>query len=76
MKKIKAGLYYRHAVCVSVNPSLTTFVCLNQSLLNLARISQNEQVKRDEMGKERSTHLLRRGMHTGFWWKSQKERGH
>jgi hypothetical protein len=32
-------------------------------------------VKEDEMGMSCNTHE-RRGMHAGFWWKSQKERDH
>jgi hypothetical protein len=38
--------------------------------------ASEDQVKEDEMGRACSTNWGRRGMHIGYWWESQKERGH
>jgi hypothetical protein len=35
----------------------------------------NDQVKEGDMSRIYSR-IWRRGMHTGFWWESQKERNH
>jgi hypothetical protein len=38
-EKINLGLWKHHAACMSVNPPLSTFECLNQSLWNLVCLS-------------------------------------
>jgi hypothetical protein len=48
----------------------------NEELHNLyffAKYNYNDQVKEGEMGRACKHEWGRRGMHVGFWWKSQKE---